>query len=103
MTIPNFTDDIDIIRKANEVNFVSKGCPDDLIELIFGPIEPSDVFAWFSNEENLEHLIVKCGKMSSLSQARKNNWAGKIEPGFQERIIGKNKTKIFIFKHIDEM
>lgn len=82
------------------MNFIHSSRDEKDKDLFFGPIEPQDEFMVFEDGCTIAHLLVKWGRMPSLSQARKNGWDKEIPPGFSEWKIG--KSRFWILNRFDE-
>lgn len=59
---------------------------------VFEPLTDNDKILEIEENKLLEHLMVKAGLFSSLTQARKNNWAGYIPSGYRIYRFGKKHT-----------
>lgn len=81
------------------MNFIHQDLPETDKELFFGPLDQSDVFRTFSDQDDLAKLLVEVGKFPSLGQARKNGWAKPIEPGFSKIKVG--KTLIWVLNKFE--
>ena len=82
-------------------DFVKKGVFDLPLEDWWG-FDPNNHIE-IQSHWTLAHLAVEMELFSSVSQARKNGWAGPIPEGFAEkRNLGKMKKSMFIHNPSDE-
>ena len=82
----------------NEFNFVSETVSTEDKELFFGPLLETDTFIDLEPTDRWCHILARVGLFPSVGQAKKNGWDKEIASGWSEEIVGKKKTKIFVFK-----
>lgn len=80
---------------ANEFNFIHTYHSLSTRDLFFGPLS-GEVFTVFDDTWTLAHVLVASGLFKSLTEARKNNGAGPILPGWTHLTRGKMKRQIYI-------
>lgn len=88
---------------ALEFNMVHESVSDKDIELILGPLEPSDgPFIRFDDSWTMAHIMNAAGIFKSVSEARKNGWNKPIPNGFSHHVVTKRKINIFILSKMND-
>ncbi len=85
-------------------------CSDNSINVVLGSASKEDIELFFQDLEEpvntlpidtkLPVILREAGLFKSSSAARNNGWDKEIPMGWSEWVVGKMKTKLFIFRNL---
>ena len=81
----------------NSINLVLGSATSREVELFFGTDEPVNTLPI---DTKLPVVLREADLFKSSSAARNNGWDKEIPMGWSEWVVGKHKTKLFIFKNL---
>ena len=81
----------------NSINIVLGSASEKEVELLFGADEPINTL---HIDTKMPVVLREADLFKSSSAARNNGWDKEIPMGWSEWLIGKFKTKLFIFKNL---
>lgn len=81
-----------------DIDFIKQKTLESDVDLFLGPISEEQHREIFIPDEKLliAHFMAIAKIFPSVSQARKNGWNKPIPPGFNQFIVGKNRSMITI-------